>query len=208
MHRHMSLAEFTEVPLLIPLFWLENWMIRCVLQKVTWQSKPWGWSCLLELSLTGCHPAVWNEKFSKLYKQQRIETWRQGRNLDWRGREQGCKIRHWHVFHFQQLLGSPLLTLPKKGLEVFHACVVALFQLVLVSLLVLLDKLTVPFQGISRFLQKVLAEYGLLETLFGIYCDTLKQSLSLFSCLLGTLPSKSSCKKTRAISMGPCKRRG
>ena len=42
---------------------------------------------------------------------------------------------------------------------------VALFQLVLVSLLVLLDKLTVPFQGISRFLQKVLVEYdGLLET--------------------------------------------
>ena len=150
MHRKMSLAEFTEVPLFIPLFWLENWMIRCILQKVTWQSKPWGWSCLLELSSTGCHPAVWNEKFSKLYEQQKIETWRQGRNLDWRGREQGCKIRHWHVFHFQQLLGSPLLTLPKKGLEVFHACVVALLQLVLVSLLVFLDELPVSFQGISR----------------------------------------------------------
>ena len=99
--------------------------------------------------------------------------------------EQGCKIRHWHVFCFQHLFGSPLLSLPEKWLEVFHACVVALFQLVLVSLLVLLDKLTVPFQGISRFLQKVLVEYdGLLETyIWNIlqYLETESQLVFMFA---------------------------
>ena len=49
-----------------------------------------------------------------------------------------------------------LLHPPEKWLEVLHACVVALLQLVLVSLLVLLDKLPVPFQGVSWLLQKVL----------------------------------------------------
>ena len=165
--------------------------------------KPWGWSCQLEPFSTGFHPVVWNEKFSILYKKQKW-TWWQGRTLDWRGREQGCKIWHWHVFHY--LLGSPLLAAPEKWLEVLHACVIAFLQLVLVSLLVLLDELAVPFQGISWLLQKVLVEYS--RQIFGRIWDTLKQSLSLFSCLLGTLPSKSSCKKTRAISMGPCEGQG
>ena len=134
-------------------------LIRYMLEKVTWQSKPWGWSCQLKISSTGFHPAVWNAKFSILFLQQ-IGTWWQGRTLDWRGREQGCKIWHWQVFYHHHLLGSQLLAPPEKWLKVLHACVIALLELVLVSLLVLLDKLTVPFQSISRLFQKVLIEYS------------------------------------------------
>ena len=45
---------------------------------------------------------------------------------------------------------------PEEGLEVLHAGVVALLQLVLVRLLVLLDELAVPLQGVARLLEEVL----------------------------------------------------